>query len=325
MQLTQIEAAVRRELVSYCGTSSRFLLAVSGGVDSVALLALCREIAGRDTNFYFEVAHIDHAVRAQSTDDAMHVRALAKELGWKFHLKRLGACPDNENFENWARLRRYEFLEQVRSAQSLDFIITAHHADDLTETFLMRLLSNKDPRGISAYDAERKIVRPLLNCSRSELQVYLRHADLIAVHDHTNDDTAYLRNRVRRELLPFISEKFGEASLRCLRQRAECAAADLAGLSELFNQEISSFAGCAWGLQEWQERVRQRLEMLPDGLKWRFVDELFLPKIGFRLGILHSRRALEVVSSARRAAELPGGWCLELHGGVLALNRVLSG
>ena len=320
MQLTQLEATVQRELVRNCGASSRFLLAVSGGVDSVALLSLCRDIAKRGGGLHFEVAHVDHAVRAQSTDDAMHVRSLAQKLFWRFHMTRLGACPDSENFENWARLRRYQFLEQVRTEQGLDFIVTAHHADDVTETFLMRLLSNKDPRGIAVFDADRKIVRPLLSCARAELEAYLRHTDLEAVHDSSNDDTTYLRNRVRHELLPFIKEKFGEASVRSLRQRAECAAADLEAIAELSKQAIVKLGQLEWGADEWRETLNRQLNSLPDGLKWRFVDDVLLPLIGFRIGMVHSRRALEVLSGARRAAELPGGWCLELQSGVLKLS-----
>ena len=321
MQLTQVGATVERELARYCGVSSRFLLAVSGGVDSVALLALCTELATRRNDVYFEIAHVDHAVRAESTDDAMHVRALAQKLGIKFHLKRLAACPDNENFENWARLRRYEFLEETRSSQKLDYIITAHHADDLTETYLMRLLSNKDPRGISAFDAERKIVRPLLSCARSELEAYLRHSDLNSVHDSSNDDTTFLRNRVRKELLPFIVEKFGEAAVRSLRQRAEIAASDFNALSELFDQRIETLAQLDWGSKEWRESFNRELETLPAEMKWRFAEEVLMSKVGFRIGMLHSRRALEVLQGERKGAELPGGWCLELQSGVLSIRK----
>lgn len=319
MQLTQLEATVERELVRHDGTSSRFLLAVSGGIDSVALLGICARITSRNKEMSFEVAHVDHALRPQSTDDAMHVRALAQKLNLSFHLKRLGACPDGENFENWARQSRYQFLEEVRAKQNLDLILTAHHADDLTETFLMRLLSNKDPRGIDAFDPKRKIIRPLLNCERSELEAFVRFSELETVHDSSNDDTSYLRNRVRHHLIPFISEHFGASAVRSLRHRAEVAASDLAAISGIFEGKIALLDQKSWGSQEWRDCFKLGLDSIPDEMKWRFVEEVLKPKMGFRVGMMHARRALEVLTGQRRAAELPAGWCLESKSGTLNL------
>ncbi|MCL1876803.1 tRNA lysidine(34) synthetase TilS [Candidatus Saccharibacteria bacterium] len=183
----------------------KYILAISGGVDSVVLLekAAQREIL-TDAVFPddFIVAHFDHGIRGvDSTNDAEFVRELAADYGVKFVLEQ-GNLPADCN-EQTAREKRHDFLRDAAAGQK---IVTAHHSDDLLETIIINLIRGTGWRGLAPMYNER-IVRPLLDMTKTEIVQYAIENDLKWVEDETNFSSNYFRNRVRDFMIQIPTTK----------------------------------------------------------------------------------------------------------------------
>ena len=166
-----LETLVFETLTKLAPRAKTLLVAVSGGGDSVALLRLLA-----DGPYQLEVAHVDHALREQSADDAQFVRALAQELGVPYHGVQLEvariAQAKGWNLEDAARRLRYSFLTRTAKRSGADALLTAHTQDDQAETVLLQLLRGAAyATGIPARRGQ--VLRPLLGVSRRELRTYL--------------------------------------------------------------------------------------------------------------------------------------------------------
>lgn len=176
--------------------AGKYIVAVSGGVDSVVLLDLLRA----NNELDLVVAHFDHGIRAESNMDAEFVKSLAHEYDLPFELGKgnLGA----EASEAEARQARYTFLRSVKEEYGADAIITAHHQDDLIETAVINLLRGTYRKGVSSLKSTDEIKRPLLKIAKSQILKYAQEQGLKWREDSTNTDTRYLRNYVRHVLIP---------------------------------------------------------------------------------------------------------------------------
>ncbi|MDB5162142.1 MAG: hypothetical protein JWM52_650 [Candidatus Saccharibacteria bacterium] len=168
---------------------SRYIVAVSGGVDSVVLLDMLSKVPGHE----LIVAHFDHGIRSDSFEDALFVADLAERYGLSFETKReeLGARASEE----LARERRYQFLREVAKKYGAR-IVTAHHADDVVETVAINLKRGTGWRGLAVLDSD--IVRPLTGYHKKELVDYATKQKLQWHEDSTNASDVYLRNRLRK-------------------------------------------------------------------------------------------------------------------------------
>lgn len=173
---------------------ARYIVAVSGGVDSVVLLDMLA--TGKVPGGELIVAHFDHGIRDESADDATFVRQLAADYGLPFETRReeLGASASEE----LARDRRYAFLREVATKHAAK-IMTAHHADDVVETIAINLARGTGWRGLAVLDSP-DIERPLLARTKAELIDYAKQHNLEWQEDVTNSDTKYLRNNLRQKL-----------------------------------------------------------------------------------------------------------------------------
>ena len=185
------------------------LCAVSGGRDSVCLLHYLAAIAPQ-RGFTVAAGHLNHQMRPDARRDEDFVRELCRTLGVAFYTE---AAPVYETAARWGlgveetgRRLRYEFLFRTADAIGADRIATAHHAQDQAETVLLNLLRGTGPEGLGGIPPVRgRIVRPLLQTSRAEIEDYLQENGLSHVEDSTNEDTHYARNRLRRELWPRLA------------------------------------------------------------------------------------------------------------------------
>jgi len=170
----------------------KYLVAVSGGIDSVVLLhKLVKE--GEHELF---VAHFDHGIRDDSADDARFVEGLARQYNLEFVSRReiLG----KQASEALARNRRYAFLRAAADDKGA-VIVTAHHADDVVETVAINIKRGTGWRGLAAFDSA-SIVRPQLHVSKADIREYALQERLEWVEDSTNSEDAYLRNRIRQKI-----------------------------------------------------------------------------------------------------------------------------
>jgi tRNA(Ile)-lysidine synthetase-like protein len=168
----------------------RYLVAVSGGIDSVVLLH--QLVASGDHDLI--VAHFDHGIRDDSADDARFVKGVAASYGLPFVMKRevLGAQASEER----ARHQRYAFLRTM-AQQYQAIIVTAHHADDIIETIAINIQRGTGWRGAAVMQTPG-ILRPLLSMTKAQIRAYALEKRLEWVEDSTNGSDKYLRNRLRR-------------------------------------------------------------------------------------------------------------------------------
>lgn len=173
----------------------RYVVAVSGGVDSMALL----DALWQQPDVKLVVAHFDHGIRADSAEDRRLVKATAHKYGLPFVYHRGELGPDAS--EATARQARYDFLHQVRQAANAQAIITAHHQDDRLETAVINLLRGTGRRGLTALKSHDLVFRPLLSYDKQQIRDYAQSRQLEWHEDSTNQDEKYLRNYVRLKIL----------------------------------------------------------------------------------------------------------------------------
>jgi len=198
------------------------VIGVSGGPDSVALLHLLVEL--RPDHFpdvELCAAHLHHGIRgAEADSDARFCGALAERLGLPFTERResipLRAKTRRQNEEAAGREARYDFLRNVAHRIDANRIATGHQSDDQAETIVMRIRRGAGPRGLAGIPYSRpdtadpriRIIRPLLDCSREEVEEFLRNRNITSRLDRTNRSPEYLRNRVRHSILPALQRRW---------------------------------------------------------------------------------------------------------------------
>ncbi|TRZ42551.1 tRNA lysidine(34) synthetase TilS [Robertkochia solimangrovi] len=182
---------------------SKILLAVSGGIDSIVLFHLCKALS-----LDFSVAHCNFKLRGKESDeDAIFVKELAARNNIDVYIKEFdtsGYVEDHKvSVQMAARELRYAWFYDLLDSKSLDFLITAHHADDNLETFLINLSRKTGLDGLSGIPEQNdRILRPLLPFSREALLNFAKEEGIVWREDRTNSDTKYLRNRIRHNIIP---------------------------------------------------------------------------------------------------------------------------
>ncbi len=177
----------------------KYVVAVSGGMDSMVLLDLLSKM--REVELV--VANFNHGIRVDSAIDEELVALTTHKLDLPFEVGygRLASTTS----EAASRAARYKFLEKVRQKYGAKAIITAHHQDDLIETAIINLLRGTGWRGLVAIMRSPGRVRPLLGISKKQLLSYAKANKLSWHEDKTNTDPKYLRNRVRTEIVPKLT------------------------------------------------------------------------------------------------------------------------
>ncbi|MCG3146692.1 MAG: tRNA(Ile)-lysidine synthase [Verrucomicrobiae bacterium] len=202
---------------------ARFLVGVSGGADSVALLDALVRLGHRP-----HVCHLNHKLRgAESDGDAEFVRKLAGQYGLPVTIKSRRVKAD----ENACRQARLAFFEQVAKKTGITTIALAHTGDDQVETFLMRLIRGAGVDGLAGIWPERqmgklRVIRPLLNVSHADVMDYLKRYRLKWREDSSNANRRFLRNRIRHELLPLLEREYNAGIRAALRRTAEILRAE---------------------------------------------------------------------------------------------------
>jgi tRNA(Ile)-lysidine synthase len=189
----------------------KYIVAVSGGVDSVVLLHMLHQLGSHQ----LIVAHVDHGIREESASDAAFVRKLAESYDIPFYLSEHTLGP--EASEETARNIRYDFLRQLAKEHAAA-IMTAHHADDVVETIAINLHRGTGWRGLATHDSDS--VRPLLSLSKKRLYAYAKRHNLEWREDWTNESNQYLRNRFRKQLV-VLSDDSRDAFLQLRKRQLE--------------------------------------------------------------------------------------------------------
>jgi tRNA(Ile)-lysidine synthase len=193
----------------------KYVLAVSGGVDSMVLL----DILSSEPGVKLVVAHFNHGIRDDSDNDEVFVTATAKnKYGLSSVISRANLGKDTS--EELARQKRYEFLNKVAIDYEAKGIITAHHQDDLIETAFINILRGTGPRGLVAIVSNPIILRPLISYPKKMLIEYAKINHLDWMEDSTNLNKRYLRNRVRLNVIPGLSDKQRRHTIKLIEKIA---------------------------------------------------------------------------------------------------------
>nr|WP_233262099.1 tRNA lysidine(34) synthetase TilS [Vitiosangium sp. GDMCC 1.1324] len=304
---TALEAAYRH----FGLVGGSVLLAVSGGADSTALLVGTARVR-EALSLRVEVATLDHGLRPEAQQEVLAVARLAARWAMPFHVRALHLSPGS-GVEARAREARYAALEELRRERGLQVVATAHTASDQAETLLMRLVRGTALRGAAGiHQARPFLVRPLIERTREEVEAFLAEQGVFFTTDPMNVDPAFLRTRIRYEVLPRLERAAGFPVVRHLAAFARLAAEDEALLGTL--------ADGAWG----------RL-VLPDGsldvvgvraleppLRRRVLARL-LSEAGAEVDDASLARVMRAVETGRavtlRGGHSPGGLQLRTTGG----------
>ena len=197
----------------------KYVVAVSGGVDSMSLLHLLANFYLPPSDVQLVVAHFDHGIRRDSKQDRELVQKMAKKYGLPFEYAE-GNLGSEAN-EAVARKARYDFLQKTRELHDAKAIVTAHHADDLLETAILNLLRGTGRKGLSSLSNRPGMVRPLLGVTKANILAYALEHGVEWHEDSTNLETRYARNYVRHYVLPRFTEEKKEELLKILHEASD--------------------------------------------------------------------------------------------------------
>lgn len=285
--------------------TSRYLIGVSGGRDSVALLHWLVEIGYRD----LIVCHLDHQLRGRAAKaDARLVENLAERFNFDFERGetnvRALAARKKISIETAGRLARYEFFARTAKRKRSRTIFLAHHADDLVETFLINLLRGSGATGLAAMreismrrvdDVELTIVRPFLDVWRDEIDRYVASNNLEFRDDASNRDLTPLRNRIRHRVIPYMEKTLGRKIRASIWRAATITAEEESFFAELLPDGLTQLEA-------------KELRVMPLTLQRRMLRDWLqrhkIPDVNFAL--VERVRALVEVTNRVAKTNLPG-------------------
>ncbi|GJL78128.1 MAG: tRNA(Ile)-lysidine synthase [Nitrospinaceae bacterium] len=294
-------------------SGDKIVVAVSGGPDSVALLHLLNETR-REFDVSLTVAHLDHMARGkESEEDARFVEELGEKLGLETFIERVDIRTEKEklktSFQESARILRYRFLLSIMKRCNANRLALGHNADDQVETVLLNLLRGSGLKGLAGMPEKRgEIIRPLIDCTRTEIEAYLDARSIESRTDSTNASHKYVRNRIRRELLPVL-KTFNEnitanllETAKIIRDDDGCLQGQVRQLYPQIAMPINANQGVVLDREKFNEQapalqkrlVRQAIATVQGNLR--------------RISTKHIQQVLELFcdSSADKKIDLPG-------------------
>lgn len=187
--------------------TSKFLLACSGGVDSVVLVHLCHR-----AELDFAIAHCNFQLRGADSDiDEDFVKTLAEKLSKPFYVTHFNTndyvAKNKVSVQMAARELRYAWFSELMQENAIKTLTTAHQADDNIETFLINLSRGTGINGLTGIPPKTTIIsRPLLPFTRDQILAYTKANKIVWREDVSNTETKYLRNKIRHEIVPLLKE-----------------------------------------------------------------------------------------------------------------------
>lgn len=191
---------LKQELIS---ENAKVLVAVSGGIDSVVLFHVLRNLG-----YDLSIAHCNFQLRGEDSNlDEDFVKNIAENNNVPFYIKRYELIGKKGSIQEMARDLRYNWFEEIKNEKGYTVIAVGHHKEDSVETFLINLIRGTGISGLRGINVRLgSVVRPLINCSKVQINEYAKQNAIQYRLDKSNSDTKYLRNRIRHEVLPMLRE-----------------------------------------------------------------------------------------------------------------------
>ena len=284
----------------------RYLIGLSGGADSIALLHLFAEKLDPSMKT-IEAVHVNHCLRGDESDrDEAFVRDVCAEFQIPLHVYR--ADLHGRRDENAAREARFACFRKCMELTGTDMLVLGHHADDLAETFLMRLLRGAGTEGLACMSPNDtahgiRIIRPLLLLTRSEIRSALQESGIPWREDSTNQDPSFLRNNIRMNIMPRLEALNPGTAVRIART-SRIISADNEALDSISDRFLHQFSGKNW--IRWKE-----LSDLPAGLQCRILRKWWRQNTPVRneheLNAEQTERLTGLIRTEHGQINLPGG------------------
>lgn len=298
-----------KEILKKYGENARICVAVSGGVDSTCLLRLACEVLPKGNVL---AVNVEHGIRGDSSvRDSEFTARTCEELGVELIFRAVDipalARRSGRSVETEARLFRRELFAEIVRGGKADYVATAHHADDKVESVLMHLFRGSGTKGLIGFtERDGFLIRPFVHERKSEIEEYAKARGIEYVTDETNADVGYLRNYVRREIVPRIEERYSLAT--AIETVSRCAAADEELIRSLMKSEYIEASGG-------EAKIKLEAFDCGEALAYRYVTYA-AAKIGRFTDLSYERIA--AVSSLRGAEN---GKRVELGGGLIAARE----
>jgi tRNA(Ile)-lysidine synthase len=317
----QVRRTIRRHAL--CPRGTRLVIGVSGGSDSVALTLLLRDLAGPDGFTLETLAHFNHQMRPTAVRDEQFCRDLASRLSVPIVVEsadvRGYAASQRLSLEDAGRRLRYDFLERAAHQCAADRVAVGHTEDDQAETYLIKLIRGAGPTGLGGiYPRRGRVIRPLLDVSRSDLRDYLTSRGEDWVEDETNADLDNFRNRIRHQVLPSLDLASRGRTRPAIARAAALAREDGHWLNTLAEKR---FAGLATTVRHGVDIDAQGLAAEPEPVQRRVLLVAMRSLAGGReIGLDHVESVQDVLAGITVAVDIPGSR-VELQGKKLVLVR----
>lgn len=312
---------------------------VSGGPDSLALLHLLRAL-GNDLAFRIHVAHVDHCLRGrQAEEEASWVREQAQEWGLPCTVTKIDvpaiAREKGLSFEEAGHFVRRRFFLDLQQKIGAQKIALGHQADDQAETLLMHFLVGTGLEGLRGIvPVDLPFIRPLLFLTRAEVELYCQENGLLPRRDPSNEDEAYLRNRLRKQVIPWLTEKVNPNLVATLNRTAQIIQGDEDYLLQELTKLVSRFCsfpaegGSCLQLEGWEavhpsmqrRLIRYAYQSLCPGPSGAELAETG-PRQGLDFGHVEAVRELAQSKETGKVLHLPGAVRAEKGYGQVLFSR----
>ena len=243
--VTRFLASIRDHALVLRG--QHILLGISGGADSMMMMHLLSDLASM-LNLQLTVAYLDHDLRDESAEDGLFVKNAAKALGLSFVTDKAVVQDLSEkngiSLEMAAREARYDFFARMAKQTECDAVATAHTLDDLAETVLLKMARGAGMGELSGISRETelygvRVIRPILDLTRKDVEDYLNKRKIKWREDFSNNDLKFLRNRVRHEILPLLSDRLNPKIKEALGRSADIWLEENKWLEELAMKDLA--------------------------------------------------------------------------------------
>lgn len=224
-------------------SGDKIVLGVSGGPDSITMLDILKDLK-ETMNFEIYVVHVNHMIRGQDAiNDQKYVENYCNKNNIEFYTKAIDvqeiAKSKKIGVEEAGRIARYEAFEEILKKTNSNKIATAHNKNDKVETIIMHILRGSGVSGLKGISPIRdnKFIKPLIECSREEIEKYCEINKLNPCIDKTNFENSYTRNKIRNIVIPYIKEQFNPNIVETIERLSEVISSEDEYISEITQKE----------------------------------------------------------------------------------------
>ena len=247
MRINKLEEKVLTTINKYhmLEDGDKAVIGVSGGPDSITLLNVLNNLKGK-LNIKIYVAHINHMIRKEADEETEYVKEFCAKIGVEFFAKRIKVEEEAKRLkigtEEAGRIIRYDFFEEVAKKVKATKIATAHNSNDNAETVLMNIIRGASISGLKGIEKVRngKIIRPIIECNRNEIEEYCRENNLEPKYDKTNQENVYTRNKIRNLLIPYLQKEFNPNIIETINRLSTLAAEEEQFINKIVEREYKN-------------------------------------------------------------------------------------